>query len=31
MEARKTDIEMGECIKGDLEIMGEEWIEGIGD
>ena len=25
MEARKTEIAMGDCIKRDLEQMGEEW------
>ncbi len=25
MEKRKTEIAMGDCIKSDLERVGEEW------
>ena len=35
MEARKTEIAMGDCIKGDIERVGEEWnklqLESIGE
>ena len=25
MEARKTEITMGDCVKSDIERVGEEW------
>ena len=29
MEARKTEIAMGDCVKSDLESVGEEWKKDI--
>ena len=29
MEARKTEIAMGNCIKNDIERVGEEWKQMI--
>ena len=30
MEARKSEIAMGDCVKSDLERVGEEWKKYIG-
>ena len=29
METRKTEIAMGDCIKCDIERVGEEWVKMI--